>query len=71
MKEGWKYIAFEECLQKVPKQSQVKSKDYLNSGKYPIVSQEAELISGYWNDSTFVYRHIKPVVIFGLNYSQK
>ncbi|MCF0187133.1 MAG: restriction endonuclease subunit S [Bacteroidaceae bacterium] len=65
MKEGWKYIAFEKCLQKVPKQVQVKSKDYLKSGRYPIVSQEADLISGYWNDNSIVYHHEKPIVIFG------
>ncbi len=64
-KEGWKYIPFEKCLQKVPKQVQIKSKDYLKTGRFPIVSQEAELISGYWNDEAIVYKHKKPVVIFG------
>ena len=65
MKEGWDYRSFESCLVKVPKQVQVKSKDYKREGKYPIVSQEAELISGYWDDETIVYKHKEPVVIFG------
>jgi len=65
MKEGWEYRIFESCLVKVPKQVQVKSKDYKKEGKYPIVSQEAELISGYWDDDTIVYNHKDPVVIFG------
>ena len=65
MKEGWEYRIFESCLVKVPKQVQVKSKDYKKEGKYPIVSQEAELISGYWDDETIVYKHKDPVVIFG------
>ena len=65
MKEGWEYRLFESCLVKVPKQVQVKSKDYKKRGKYPIVSQEAELISGYWDDETIVYKHKEPVVIFG------
>ena len=65
MKEGWEYRIFESCLMKVPKQVQVKSKDYKKEGKYPIVSQEAELISGYWDDETIVYSHKDPVVIFG------
>ena len=65
MKEGWEYRIFESCLVKVPKQVQVKSKDYKKEGKYPIVSQEAELISGYWDDDTIVYHHQEPVVIFG------
>ncbi len=65
MKEGWEYRQFESCLVKVPKQVQVKSKDYKKEGKFPIVSQEAELISGYWDDENIVYKHKEPVVIFG------
>lgn len=65
MKEGWEYRQFESCLVKVPKQVQLKSKEYKTEGKFPIVSQEAELISGYWDDETIVYSHKDPVVIFG------
>ena len=65
MKEGWEYRDFESCLVKVPKQVQVKSKEYKKEGRYPIVSQEAELISGYWDDEAIVYKHKEPVVIFG------
>ena len=65
MKEGWIYKPFAECIDKVSKQKQVKSKDYQSSGKYPIVSQEKELISGYWDDDSYLYKHEKPVVIFG------
>ena len=65
MKEGWEYRIFESCLVKAPKQVQVKSKDYKKEGIFPIVSQEAELISGYWDDETIVYKHKEPVVIFG------
>jgi type I restriction enzyme S subunit len=65
MKEGWTYKKFADCIDKVPKQKQVKSKDYQPFGKYPIVSQEKELISGYWDDESYLYRHKKPVVVFG------
>lgn len=65
MKEGWTLRSFAECVNKIPKQRQVKSKDYLPSGLFPIVSQEKELISGYWNDEDFLYKHEKPIVIFG------
>lgn len=65
MKKGWEYREFEECIVKVPKQKQIKSKDYLLSGNYPVVSQEQELISGYYNDESYVYKHSKPVVVFG------
>jgi type I restriction enzyme S subunit len=65
MKKGWEYKKFESCLAKVPKQVQVKSKDYKKTGRFPIVSQESELISGYWDDETIVYKHNEPVIIFG------
>ena len=65
MRQDWKYISFEECLVKVPKQKAVKSKDYLDEGLYPIVSQESDLISGYSNDESLLYKHEKPIVIFG------
>ena len=65
MKEGWEYKTFEECIVKVPRQKQIKSKDYLSSGIYPVVSQEQDLISGYYNDESYVYKHSKPVVVFG------
>ncbi len=64
-KEGWTYKPFADCINKVPKQKQVKSKDYQSSGRYPIVSQEKELISGYWNDDSYLFKHNKPVIIFG------
>lgn len=65
MKEGWEYREFDRCLKKVPKQKAVKSKDYSEEGKLPIVSQESYLISGYTNDEALLYRHDRPVVIFG------
>lgn len=65
MKQGWKYKTFTECINKIPKQKQVKSKDYKPIGRFPIVSQEKELISGYWDDESYVYRHSKPIIIFG------
>lgn len=64
-KEGWEKKDFAECIDKVPKQKQVKSKDYQSSGKYPIVSQEKELISGYWDDEVYLYKHSKPIIVFG------
>lgn len=62
---NWKYKSFEDCLQKVPKQKAVKSKDYLENGMFPIVSQESDLISGYTDDENILYKHENPVIIFG------
>lgn len=61
----WKYLPFEGCLVRVPKQKAVKSKEYLQEGLCPIVSQESDLISGYSNDESLLYKHEKPIVIFG------
>ena len=65
MKEGWTYKKLGDCIDKIPKQKQVKSKDYKANGLYPIVSQEKELISGYWDDESYVFKHSKPIIIFG------
>ncbi len=65
MKEGWNIRNFEKCLVKVPKQKSIKSKNYLQFGSFPIISQESIIVSGYSNDETLLYKHNKPVVIFG------
>lgn len=64
-REAWTSLPFSKCIKKVKKQPQIKEKDYSTDGIYPIVSQESELVSGFTNDETFVYRHEKPVIIFG------
>lgn len=65
MKEGWEYKKFETCINKVPKAKQVKTNDYNTGTKYPIVSQEDKLISGYYDDESMVYHIDSPVIIFG------
>ena len=64
-KPGWQEKTLGDCINKIPKQKQVKSKDYQSSGKYPIVSQDRNIISGYWDDESFLYKHERPVIIFG------
>ena len=65
MSEGWKYIPFEEGIEKVIKTSKIASSAYKETGKYPIVSQEDTLISGFWDNYDDVYKIQHPVVIFG------
>lgn len=65
MREGWKTIPFEKCIQKVKYTTKIPSSEYLPKGLFPIVSQEEGLISGYWDNEADVFRHNKPVVIFG------
>lgn len=65
MREGWKRMKFEDCLQKVKSSKKIPKKSFLTEGLYPIVSQEKELINGYWNNSEDVLKVEKPIVIFG------
>ena len=65
MKQGWEYKKFETCINKTPKPKQVKTEDYNSGTKYPIVSQEDKLISGYYDDESYVFHIDSPVVIFG------
>ena len=65
MREGWEYICFESCLNKIPKAKQVTTKEYNSGTKYPIISQEDKLISGYYDDESMLFHIDKPVIIFG------
>jgi type I restriction enzyme S subunit len=65
MKQGWEIKAFDDCIEKVKVTIKLPSSSYKENGIYPIVSQEKELISGYWdNVNDVVYSDI-PVIIFG------
>lgn len=65
MKRNWEYKNIEECLEKVTVVSKLQTKDFLSKGKFPIVSQEVDYISGYWNNDSDVVRLLHPVVVFG------
>ncbi|OWV11294.1 restriction endonuclease subunit S [Fibrobacter sp. UWB5] len=65
MKRNWEYKNIEECLEKVTVVSKLQTKDFLPKGKFPIVSQEVDYISGYWNNDSDVVRLLHPVVVFG------
>ena len=56
---------FEECIEKITYGSKIQRTEYLKHGKYPIVSQESNLINGYWDVDEDVYEVEKPVIIFG------
>jgi len=58
-------IKFSQHIKVVSPKTKIQAKKFLDSGKYPIVSQEAGLINGYWDDSGDLMRFDKPVVVFG------
>ena len=65
MRENWTYKKFEECLVKAPKAKQVQTSQYNKGTKYPIVSQEDKLISGFCDDESYLFHIDSPIVVFG------
>ncbi len=65
MKTNWPIEKFENCIESVKYTTKIPSKDYKETGKFPIISQEEDLISGFWDDEADVYKIKKPIVIFG------
>lgn len=65
MKTGWQSKPLEDCIEKVTYTTKIQRKDFLDSGAFPVVSQEDAFISGYWDAEDDVFRVEKPLVIFG------
>ncbi|KUK99393.1 MAG: Restriction endonuclease [Parcubacteria bacterium 32_520] len=65
--ENWEVINFENSLNRKAKflVGELKQKDYQIMGKYPIIDQSEEFITGYSDTKNLVYRGSLPVVIFG------
>lgn len=64
-KFGWEINNFESCLEKVSYPNKINSNKYLHTGTYPIVSQDENLICGFWNEKSDVLKIPKSVVVFG------
>lgn len=64
-KQDWTYKNFEDCLVKAAKAKQVQTSEYNSGSKYPIISQEDKMVSGYCDDDSLLYHIDNPVVIFG------
>ena len=65
MNHGWKYITSEECFSSITPKCKIEKKKYSTGSLIPIISQEEEFISGYWDDYSDITPHSKPVVVFG------
>lgn len=61
----WTYLNFEDALCEVKYTSKVQRKNFKDFGTYPIISQESELINGYWDLECDLFRIENPLVIFG------
>ena len=65
MKDNWSVIPFEKAICKVKYTKKIANSEYLSQGLFPIISQEDDVISGYWNNKEDVFSVTSPVVIFG------
>lgn len=65
MRKDWSFQKLEECIVKINPPKKLKSSDYLLGGLYPIISQDNNVISGYWDEIDDAVHVDQPVVIFG------
>lgn len=62
---GWEAAPFEDCLDPIKYLAKVQRKAFLAEGAFPIISQEASFINGYWDDAEDLLRVPRPLVVFG------
>lgn len=65
MKAGWKKNTLEDCLERFRVPAKIQRKQFREAGAFPIVSQEADFVNGYWDKPEDVCVLDRPVVIFG------
>lgn len=63
---SWKWVRLSDIVSSIPtKEHQILQSEILNQGKYPVVSQSQQLIEGYSDRVEKLYKHERPVLIFG------
>lgn len=65
MKSEWDVFCFEDCFERIKISKKIPKKLFNPVGKYPIISQEEELINGYWDIEEDLLKVERPLVIFG------
>lgn len=63
--ESWVEKPFEDCIDDVTYTTKIQRKQFLEEGEFPIVSQEADFINGYWDNAADVFKVTRPLVVFG------
>jgi restriction endonuclease S subunit len=61
----WSTKALVDCIERVKVPGKVPRASFLDKGSFPVISQEADFINGYWNDEADLVKLSEPVVIFG------
>lgn len=60
-----KTAIFGDYIKTISPKTKIQAKAFLEEGKFPIVSQEAKSINGFWDNEDDLIRVKKPVIIFG------
>lgn len=62
----WKWVKLGDTCKKISLNGiKVKQKEYLETGKYPVIDQGQELVGGYFDDEGLVVPDEPPYIIFG------
>ena len=61
----WPTRPFEACIEKVRYPAKIQRRDFKSQGMFPIISQEADFINGYWDDPKDVLKVPRPLLVFG------
>lgn len=62
---SWTIYKLKECFLPITITKKMKSKNYLKHGKFPIIDQGKNLVSGYCDDETMLIKIDTPVIVFG------
>ena len=60
-----KTVKLGEYIRTISPKTKIQAKKFLSAGRYPVVSQEAGLINGYWGEIDDVMHFDKPVIVYG------
>ena len=61
----WSIKCLVDCIDRVQYPNKIPKKKFLDDGDFPIISQEKDLINGYWSNKDDVFSVLQPIVIFG------
>ena len=65
VKAGWEVVPLDKCLDKFSVAAKIPKKQFLEQGAFPVISQEADFVNGYWNNVEDVCHVDQPVIVFG------
>ena len=66
--KNWKIFLFKNCIRKIAVnrvEKQIQTNQYLKSGKFPIIDQGKNFISGWTNNKSILLSKELPLIIFG------